>query len=190
MIRINLLPHREATRRARRTQFFVVAGLMIALGAAIGLVGHLYIAGKVETQTSRNNFLKAEIRKLDTELAEIRRLRSQIDALVARTQVIETLQGNRVQTVHMFNDLVSQLPEGVYLRTIRQSGARVTLAGDAQSNARVSHLMRSLDESPYIANPGLIEVKSAVVGGRRLSQFVLNVSLVRPKPEEAVKGAK
>lgn len=192
MIRINLLPHREIKRRQRRTQFFVVSGLMVALGAAIGLVGHLFMAGRVDNQESRNNFLKAEIRTLDTELAEIRRLRSQIDALVARKQVIETLQANRLQPVHMFNDLVSQLPEGVYLRSVRQSGSRITLNGHAQSNARVSNLMRSMDESPYIANPGLVEVKTAVVAGRRLSEFTLNLQLVRPQPEakDASAGAK
>lgn len=196
MIHINLLPHRETRRRERRKQFYVVAGLMVALGAAIGLVGHLYMAGKIEHQTERNDFLKAENRKLDREIAEIRRLRSQIDALLARKQVIESLQGNRVQPVHMFNELVAQLPEGVYFRTLRQAGSRITLNGHAQSNARVSHLMRSLEESPYMRNPGLIEVKSAVVSGRRLSDFSLNVQLIRgpataaePESEATTTGA-
>jgi type IV pilus assembly protein PilN len=185
VIRINLLPYREIRRRERRTQFYVISGLMIALGAAIGLVGHLYMAGRVEHQDARNNFLKAEIRKLDAEIAEIRRLRSQIDALIARKQVIESLQRDRVQPVYMFNDLVAQLPDAVYFRSLRQSGSRITLNGHAQSNARVSHLMRSLDASPTMTSPGLIEVKSVTSGGRRLSEFTLNVRLARPPEEEA-----
>lgn len=185
MLRINLLPHREEKRRERRRQFYVVSGLMLVLGAVIGLAGHLYMSGLIDRQQARNDFLKGEIRKLDTEIAEIRRLRSQIDALLARKQVIEGLQGARVQPVHLFNDLVAQMPEGVYLRSLSQEGARVTLNGHAQSNARVSHLMRSLDVSEFIDNPGLIEVKSAVVDARRLSDFTLNIQLVRPASDEA-----
>ncbi|AUN93580.1 PilN domain-containing protein [Pseudazoarcus pumilus] len=185
MIHINLLPYREIRRRERRIQFYVVSGLMIALGAAIGLVGHLYMSGRVDYQEGRNEFLRAEIRKLDAEIAEIRRLRAQIDALVARKQVIETLQGDRVQPVYMFNDLVAQLPDAVYFRSLRQSGTRVTLNGHAQSNARVSHLMRSLDASPTMTNPGLVEVKSVSAGGRRLSEFTLNIRLDRPPETEA-----
>lgn len=184
MIRINLLPHREARRKERRRQFYVVSGLMLALGAVIGLAGHMYMADRVEQQNSRNNFLKSEIRKLDTEIAEIQRLRGQIEALLGRKQVIEGLQGARVQPVHLFNDLVSQMPEGVYLLTLRQSGARVTLNGHAQSNARVSHLMRSLEGSEYMSNAGLVEVKSAVVADRRLSDFTLNIELVRPSADD------
>lgn len=185
MLRINLLPHREEKRRERRRQFYVVSGLMLVLGAVIGLAGHLYMSGLIDRQQARNDFLKGEIRKLDTEIAEIRRLRSQIDALLARKEVIEGLQGARVQPVHLFNDLVAQMPEGVYLRSLSQEGARVTLNGHAQSNARVSHLMRSLDVSEFIDNPGLIEVKSAVVDARRLSDFTLNIQLVRPASDEA-----
>lgn len=185
MLRINLLPHREEKRRERRRQFYVVSGLMLVLGAVIGLAGHLYMSGLIDRQQARNDFLKGEIRKLDTEIAEIRRLRSQVDALLARKKVIEGLQGARVQPVHLFNDLVALMPEGVYLRALNQVGARVTLNGHAQSNARVSHLMRSLDVSEFIDNPGLIEVKSAVVDARRLSDFTLNIQLVRPASDEA-----
>lgn len=188
MIRINLLPYREIRRRERRIQFYVVSGLMIALGAGIGLIGHLFMAGKIEHQEGRNNVLKAEIKKLDVEIAEIRRLRSQIDALLARKRVIETLQGNRAQPVYMFNDLVAQLPEAIYFRSLRQSGSRVTLNGHAQSNSRVSHLMRSLEASPTMYGPGLVEVKSVVSGGRRLSEFTLNIRLNRP-PEPAAPAA-
>jgi len=190
-IRINLLPYREAIRRERRRQFYVLSALMIALGAAIGLVGHLFITSQIERQEARNRLLQTEIASLDKQIAEIARLRSQIDALIARKQVIETLQGNRVQAVHMFNDLVSQVPDGVYIRTVKQSGNRITLNGRAQSNARVSHLMRSLEASPTMADPILIEVKSVSDQGRRLSEFTLSVGLVQPDDQgEAGKRAK
>lgn len=184
-IQINLLPYRELIRRERRRQFYVVSGLMVGLGAAIGFVGHLWMAGKIEHQDSRNRFLQTEIRSLDTQIREIANLRSQINALIARKQVIETLQGNRVQPVYMFNDLVAQVPEGVYVRTLRQGGSRVTLNGHAQSNARVSHLMRSLDASPTMANPALTEVKAINTGGRRLGEFTLSIGLVRPPAQSA-----
>lgn len=180
MIRINLLPYRELIRRERRRQFYVVSGLMLALGAAIGLVGHLFMAGKIDQQETRNRFLQTEIASLDTEIAEIARLRAQIDALVSRKQVIETLQENRVQPVYMFNELVTHVPDGVFVRSLTQSGGRITLSGQAQSNARVSHLMRSLESAPTMSNPILVEVKSINDQGRRLSDFTLSVGLTRP----------
>lgn len=185
MIRINLLPHREQKRRERRKQFFTVSLLMIVLGLAIGFAGHTYMAGNIERQERKNDFFKAEIAKLDQEIAEIRDLRQQIEALLSRKQVIESLQGNRSDIVNLFNKLVLNLPEGIRLNTVKQQGSRVTLTGHAQSNARVSHLMRSLENSPYIAQPGLVEVKSAVLNNRRVSEFTLNVSLVRPTDSEA-----
>lgn len=188
-IQINLLPYREAIRRERRRQFFVVSALMIALGAVIGLAGHMVMSGKIDHQEARNRILQTEIASLNAEIAEIARLRSQIDALIARTQVIENLQGDRVRPVYMFNDLVAQLPEGVYIKTLRQSGNRVTLNGHAQSNARVSHLMRSLDASPTLSDPILIEVKSVSDQGRRLSDYTLSVGLTRPAEEQADAGA-
>lgn len=189
MIRINLLPYREAIRRERRRQFYVISALMVALGAAVGLVGHLMITAQIDSQEARNRLLQTEIAALDKEIAEIARLRAQIDALISRKQVIETLQGNRVQPVYMFNDLVTQVPEGVFVRTLRQSGERITLNGHAQSNARVSHLMRSLEASPTMADPILIEVKSISDQGRRLSDFTLSVGLMPPAKDDAGTGA-
>lgn len=184
MIRINLLPHREHKRRERKSQFYVVTVLMVVLGAAIGFLVHSVIAGQISEQTARNNFLKAEIKSLDEEIAEIRSLREQIDALLARKRVIESLQGNRAETVHLFNELVKAMPEGVYLRTVKQSGAVVTLTGYAQTNSRVSHLMRNLEQSPFLTAPGLVEVKAATLDARRVSEFVLNITIVRSASEE------
>ncbi len=185
MIRINLLPHREEKRRQRRQQFYVLAASMVILGALIGVLVNSVIGGFIEAQEEKNNFLKTEIAKLDKDIAEIKRLRSQIDSLLSRKQVIESLQSHRAETVHLLNELVRQTPEGVYLRSIKQSGLMVTLIGYAQSNSRVSTLMRNLDGSEFLARPELVEVKAAQVDDRRVSEFTLNISLERPKENDA-----
>lgn len=184
MIRINLLPHREIKRKERRQQFYVLSGLMVVLGMAIALVVHIVIAGYIERQERKNQIFKTEIAKLDKEIAEIKLLREQIDALLARKQVIESLQSDRAQTVHLLNEAAKQVPEGIYLKSIKQSAKRVTLVGYAQSNARVSHLMRALDESPYLTRPQLVEIKAATVDGRRVGEFTLNITIEQPKVEE------
>jgi type IV pilus assembly protein PilN len=184
MIRINLLPHREEARKQRRQNFYGMALGMVVLGALVGFIVSMVIGGFIEAQEEKNNFLKNEIAKLDKDIAEIKRLRSQIDALLARKQVIESLQANRAETVHLLNELARQTPEGVYLRSIKQAGLKVTLMGYAQSNARVSTLMRNLDGSEFLEKPTLIEVKAAEVDERRVSDFTLDISLER-KTEEA-----
>lgn len=183
MIRINLLPHRQEKRKERRQQFYVLSGAMIVLGAAIALLVHTIYAGYIESQESKNAFLTAEIAKLDTEIAEIRRLREQIDALLARKQVIESLQGGRAETVHLFNELARQMPDGVYLKSVKQGAQQVTIVGYAQSNARVSTLMRNLEQSPFLQNPGLVEAKAATVNNRRVSEFTLSVGIERPSAD-------
>lgn len=189
MIRINLLPHRELKRRERRQQFYVVSAAMVALGVVIAVLVHGVISGYIERQERKNDFIKAETKKLDGQIAEIKRLREQIDALLARKQVIESLQSNRAETVHLLSELVRRLPEGVYLKSIKQSGDKIALDGYAQSNARVSNLMRNLDESPFLEQPNLVEVKSTTVSGHGASEFILNVTLEKPKPEgEAASG--
>ncbi len=187
MIRINLLPHREEKRRQRRQQFYTISVAMVLLGGLIGFAVQSVYGGYIERQEARNAFLKAEIAKLDIEIAEIRRLREQIDALLARKQVIESLQGDRAKTVHLFNELAYGMPEAVYLKSLKQSGARVTLVGYAQSNARVSHLMRNLEGSPFLEQPGLIEVKAATVENRKVSEFTLSIGIESPKAAEEAK---
>jgi type IV pilus assembly protein PilN len=184
MIRVNLLPHREEKRRARRQQFYALAGLVLALGAAIVFAVHSVIAGYISTQEAKNNFLKAEIAKLDTEIDEIKRLKEQTDSLLARKQVIESLQSNRAETVLFFNELAKQVPEGVYIRAVKQNGLTINIAGFAQSNARVSTLMRNLDASPLLEKPNLVEIKSAMQGTRRLSDFSLNITITRATPDD------
>jgi type IV pilus assembly protein PilN len=205
MIRINLLPHREQKRQARQRQFVSIAiGLAILGVAVIGLV-HVVFATQIENQLSRNKLLKDEIAKLDEQIKEIDRLREQTQALLSRKQVVETLQTNRTEAVHLLDQMVRQLPDGVYLRSLRQQGTKVTLVGYAQSNARVSTLMRNIETSPWLTQPELVEIKSvanpmARQGGQepRVNEFTLNFQLkretpptdVRPAPAKAAKAAK
>jgi type IV pilus assembly protein PilN len=185
--RINLLPHREERRKRARNHFIVVAGGTAVIGALIVGLMHTYYAEKIDTQERRNQFLKTEIAKLDKEIADINKLKDEIRALLARKQIIETLQADRAQTVHLLDDLVKRMPEGVYLKSLSQKGLRVNLLGYAQSNARVSTLMRNIEASPWLGNPELVEVKAANVGNRRIAEFNLYMSLKRvvveaPKP--------
>jgi type IV pilus assembly protein PilN len=182
--RINLLPHREERRKAARQHFYVVAAGTAVLGALIVVAMHGFYAAKIETQDERNRFLKSEIAKLDKEIAEINKLRGEIQALLARKQVIETLQADRAQTVHLLDELVRQMPEGVYLKSVRQQGLNVNVVGYAQSNARVSTLMRNIESSAWLANPGLVEVKASNVEKRRVSEFMLNFQVKRAEPAE------
>jgi len=190
MIRINLLPWREARRKALNLQFFILIGMVAGLAASIVLLVHGYYATRIATQTERNRFLKDENTKLEKEIEEIKKLKEEIQALLSRKQVIETLQADRAQTVYLLDQLVRQTPDGVYLKSIKQTGLRVNLTGYAQSNARVSTLMRNLEASPYLENPDLVEIKAATVNSKRLSEFIMNVQIKRQQPEAgAAKGA-
>ncbi len=189
MIRINLLPWREARRKAHNLQFFILMGMVAGLAASIVLLVHGYYATRISTQTERNRFLKEENTKLDKEIDEIKKLKEEIQALLSRKQVIETLQADRAQTVYLLEQLVRQTPDGVYLKSIKQSGNNVNLTGYAQSNARVSTLMRNFEASPYLENPVLVEIRAANVNNKRLSEFTMNISIKRQKSEaDAFKG--
>ena len=185
MIRINLLPHREQKRAARQRQFTVLAASVAAIGLLTALLVHSFISGRIETQNSRNHYLEAETSKLDKQIEEIKKLKDQTQALLARKKVVETLQSNRAQVVHLLDQLVRQLPEGIYLKGIKQTGDVVNLQGYAQSNARVSTLMRNLDASPWLESPELIEIKAATVNGLRTNEFSLNVKLTSPQQPDA-----
>jgi type IV pilus assembly protein PilN len=189
MIRINLLPWREARRKAHNLQFYILIGMVAGLAASIVLLVHGYYATRISTQIERNKFLKDENAKLDKEIEEIKKLKEEIQALLSRKQVIETLQADRAQTVYLLEQLVRQTPDGVYLRSIKQTGSKVNLSGYAQSNARVSTLMRNLEASPYLERPDLVEIKVANVNNKRLSEFNMNVSIKRLQSEsDAAKG--
>lgn len=193
-VRINLLPHREEGRKRARQHFGLMAGLTAVLGLAIVGAVHVYNSNRISTQDQRNTFLKAEIAKLDKEIDEIKKLQNEIQALLARKKVIEELQADRAQTVHLLDELVRRTPEGVYLTALKQTGMRININGLAQSNARVSTLMRNIDASPWLEKPVLVEIRaSAADKQRRASQFTLNFSLKRAKPPAdpaaAAKGA-
>lgn len=179
MIRINLLPHREERRKTLRQQFYALAGLVAVLTGAIWFVGFTYINTQIENQEAKNVFLKKEIAELDKQIEEIKKLKEQTDSLLARKQVIESLQANRSETVHLFNELARQLPSGVYLRLIKQEGQKITLIGFAQSNARVSTLMHNLEASPYLERPVLMEIKAVAQGKRRMNEFNMLIHFTR-----------
>jgi len=188
MIRINLLPHREERRKAQRKHLAILAGMVSALAIALVVLVHGIIAGYIAVQTDRNEFLKKENARLDKEIDEIKKLREEIAALLARKQVIERLQSDRANSVHLLEQLVKQIPDGVYLKTVKQQGTRVNLVGYAQSNARVSTLMRNISSSPYLENPDLVEIKAAAVNNKRVAEFILNLSLKRQQVDDASKS--
>jgi type IV pilus assembly protein PilN len=182
MVRINLLPHREQRRQARQRQFISMAIGLAVLGLAIVGLVHVVIAARIENQNSRNALLKTEIAKLDEQIKEIDKLREQTQALLARKQIVETLQLNRTEAVHLLDQLVRQLPDGLYLKSVKQTGGKVTLVGYAQSNARVSTLMRNIESSPWLTAPELVEIKSVPLDKQKVNEFTLNLQLKRPKP--------
>ncbi len=188
MIRINLLPHREEARKAKRQHFYLMVGAAACLAGLVVFLGYTIINGYIANQASANDFLKAEIAVLDKQLAEIKLLKEKTQALLARKQVIEDLQRDRSETVYLLSELVKQVPEGVYLKSLKQDGAKVNITGYAQSNARVSALMRNLEASSWLENPQLIEVKAVILNGRRSNEFAMNFMLTRTQPTQPPAG--
>ncbi len=186
MIRVNLLPHREARRAASRRQLVFMAVMVAVVGIALAALVHGVIAGYVGVQNDRNEFLKRENAKLDKEIAEIKKLKDEIAALLARKQIIETLQNDRSRAVHLLEALVRRAPDGVYIKSLKQQGLRVSVSGYAQSNARVSAFMRNLQGSEVLENsatsPQLVEIKASNVNNKRLSEFNLDFSMKPPTP--------
>lgn len=191
MIRINLLPHRELARASRRRQFTILLGVAVAAGLFAVILGHAVIAAQQSNQDARNAFLTQEIAKLDSQIGEIKKIREQTQALLARKQVVETLQSNRTEVVHLFDQMIRLLPEGLYLKSFKQAGDVVTMTGYTQSSARVSTLMRSLDDSPWFESASLVEIKAATVNNLRANEFVLTVKQTRQQADDATdKGGK
>lgn len=191
MIRINLLPHRELKRQARRRQYYILCAAVAGIGAAIiGAVG-AYISSQISAQNDTNAFIERENKKLDDDIKEIAKLEDEIRGLKARQKAVEDLQGDRNLPVHLLDELVKVTPEGIYLRALRQTGARVTVNGLAANNAKVADYVRNLTKNSWLAAPELVEIKAVSVntGGvaKRLNEFTLSVSIVRPK--DPVPGA-
>lgn len=160
-------------------------GAVLGLGAGAWFAVHSYLSGQLEEQNGRNSYLESEIAVLEKQIDEIKKLKEQTEALLQRKKVVESLQANRAETVYLLDQLVRQLPDGVYLKSVQQKAAKVTVNGFAQSNARVSTFMRNLESSPYLEKPVLIEIHAFSDKGARLSEFSLNVSLTRSKEEQA-----
>ena len=187
MIRINLLPHRAEKRRARQIQFIALSVISVVIGALLVLVVQFAIDAQISYQERRNTYLKQETAVLDKQIAQIRKLREQTQALLARKNVVENLQSTRSDVVHLLDQMLRILPEGVYLKSLKQTGNKIYLVGYAQSNARVSTLMRAIEDSPWLDTPTLIEIHATSTGGRRINEFSLTFNLT--KQQKAVNPA-
>jgi len=190
MIRINLLPHRQIRREAKQREFGLMAVFTAIAACAILFVAYTVINSKVESQLERNQRLNNAIVKLDKEIADIKDLREQISAMLERKQVVENLQTNRSQAVIVFDELSRQLPEGMYLKSIKQEGKVITIEGVADTNARVATLVRNFNQSSWMESPTLIEIKAITVGAQKQNLFTLKVSLKTPTTEADDAGAK
>ena len=179
MIRINLLPHRELRRKARQQLIVVLAGLVGLLAIVVVMSIQTIDAGKIDYQNGRNQYLTDQIAILDTEIAEIKEIKAQTKELIARKQVVETLQSSRSEVVVLLDQLVRLLPDGVYLQSVKQDDHNITLVGYAQSNAWVSVLMRNLESSQWLESPLLIEIKAMTVNNVRQNEFNMKIKLKR-----------
>jgi type IV pilus assembly protein PilN len=185
MMRINLLPHRQI-KRAERQREFGLMGLMAA-GAACAVIflGWQLFNSQKDSQIERNGRLEKAITGLDKEIADIKDLKDQINNVLERKQIVENLQTNRSQAVVILDELTRQLPEGLFLKSIKQAGNVITLEGVADTNARVATLVRNLSVSNWMELPNLVEIQSATVNNIKQNNFTLTVNLKVPKVEEA-----
>lgn len=185
MILINLLPHREAARKHRRESFNLWMGLAAMLGGLMAGTIFLWYQAKISDQQDKISVLQTENKKLDAQIKDIAGLRAEITALRARQQAVEDLQSDRNLPVHMLNELVKQLPDGVFIKTVRQENQSVTLQGIAQSNERISELLRNLaNNTPWLSRPDLVEIvaDNVTLGPReqrRVARFNIRVRLMR-----------
>ena len=185
MIRINLLPHRAEKRHARKVQFIALS--VISLIAGVLLIGFVHVAmsAKISYQERRNAYLKQEISILDKQIEEIKKLREQTQSLLVRKSVVERLQSTRSDVVHLLDQMLRILPDGVYIKNLKQNGNKITVTGNAQSNARVSTLMRAIEDSPWLDTPALIEIHAVnIVGGARVSEYTLTFNLTKEQAVE------
>jgi len=185
MMRINLLPHRAEKRRARQVQFIAISVISVLLGAVLVGAVQVAVSTQISFQERRNTYLNQEIAKLDTQIAEIKKLREETQALLERKNVVENLQSTRSDVVHLMDQMLRILPDGVYLKTLKQTGYKINLVGFAQTNARVSTLMRAIDDSPWLDSATLTIISSSKSGGSRISEFTLNFNLTKQQQEAA-----
>ena len=189
MARINLLPWREERRKQRQQEFYVLLGASAVAAILAVFIGLWYIGSQIDAQNERNEILAREIKALDAQIAEIEELDRQRDRLIARKEIIEQLQATRSQMVHLFDELVRTLPEGVQLNSIKQGGATLTLEGVAQSNARVSAYMRNLDASAWLKQSEIIKIEAKNTDKAVPYAFSLKVSLEDPNADKDEQAA-
>ena len=184
MAHINLLPWRDERRKQKQQQFAVVGAGAAILGALLVLLAHMQMEGLINKQNQRNQFLDSEIVELDKKINKIKDMEKTKNALLARMDIIQQLQRSRPQSVHLMDQLVYTLPDGVYLNKIGQQGPALTLSGVAQSNARVSAYMRNIDGSQWMAKPKLDVIETKGSERRRTAEFVLRASQATSTPSE------
>jgi type IV pilus assembly protein PilN len=188
MARINLLPWREELRARRKKEFFAVIGIAAVVTLVLWGVVHLYYSSSIDNQGNRNKYLEAEITKLDAKIEEIKTLEKEREQLLARMKAIEKLQTSRPLIVHLFDEIVNTLPEGVYLTSITQTGKEIVVNGAARSNARVSNFMRNIEKSDFLENARLDVVQTGASSGKGMGKsskdFALRFSQTLPKAEE------
>lgn len=190
MIRINLLPHRAEKRRARQIQFAAFSLIAVVAGAILVGFVHVAIGTQMSYQERRNEYLKRETAILDKQIEEIRKLREQTQSLLARKDAVEKLQSDRSDVVHLLDQMLRILPDGVYLKTLKQTGNKINVVGYAQSNARISTLMRAIENSQWLNSPALVEIHASSAGGARVSEFTLTFNLTKAKIKEAAAPVK
>lgn len=192
MIRINLLPYREARKQARQRRFVVMAVASVAAGAVIVGFGYTLFSARIAIQNERNGFLNEEITKLDKQIAEIETLKKERQQLLDRKKVVERLQTRRSEVVQIMDQLVRQTPEGIYFTNVKQSDDLLTIDGAAQSSARISTLMRSLNDSPMFEQPVLVQIQAIQKTGKSqqwVNQFGLTVRVTRAQGEDKQEAA-
>jgi type IV pilus assembly protein PilN len=182
MARINLLPWREELRAQRKKEYLTIVGICAFIALIVWGAVHWHFNERIDYQNSRNEFLQTEIKKLDQKIKEIQELEREKQRLLARMRAIETLQTSRPIIVHIFDELVDSLPEGVYLKEIVQKGKNFTIKGVAQSNARVSNYMRNVEKSDWLKSPTLDVIETSTEDGRRIANFTLRFQQSSPQP--------
>ena len=195
MILINLLPHREAARKRRRDNFNATLGLAFLVGLMVAGAIYLWYPAQISNQQGRHHYLQAEITKLEVQIKEISNIEAEIAALKARQSAVENLQSDRNLQVHLLNEMVKQLPDGTYIRALKQEGQSIAIQGVAQSNERVSELLRNLsDNTPWLAKPDLVEITAGTVAlnprdQRRVSNFNIRFRLMRASEVQKAQSA-
>lgn len=186
MILINLLPHREAARKRRQEMFYATLVAAALFGALVAGLVYAWYEAQISNQRSKNQFLQTEIKRLEVQIKDVATLQAEIASLRARQQAVEDLQSDRNLPVHLLNEITRQLPDGVYLSSLRHQNLSVTITGTAQSNERVSELLRNFaNNSPWLARPELVEIVAGNLAlsprdQRRVSNFTMRVQLRRP----------